>query len=316
MSAAPFLAADIGGTHARMALARTRDDGTVELLDQHRYLCAEHPSLESIVSDFLSTRGKVDDAVIGVAGVVRGEQVISRNVPWPVTLSRLRALGIVRAAAVNDFVAVAHAEQCMNEVDTVPLTPWREHAIGPTLVVGPGTGLGAALRVPVGERTLVLPSEPQQIAFAPGNARELAVLQHWMRGGAGHVGVGQAVSGPGLLNLYRALCEIDGIAPRLQTPAQVADALYDAHAVEAVACFCSLFGSVVGDLVMIAGATRVFVAGGVPLRIKPQLLASDFAARFADKDVMRPVLQQVPVRLVEDPDMGLIGAAAWYLQRR
>lgn len=315
-----FLAADVGGTNARLALVRERGDGGVELLGQRRYLCAEHPSLAAIAADFLAATGaRVDAMAIGIAGVVRGDAIISRNVPWPVSLAQIRALGIADVAAVNDFVAVAHAEQCMNDTDTTLLTPGAAgHAPGPTLVVGPGTGLGAALRVPVGGRTLVLPSEPQQVTLAPGNARELAVLQHWMRQGAAHVGIGHAVSGPGLSNLYRALCELDGARPRLRSSAEVtaaAEQADDPHAREAVSVFCGLFGSLVGDLVMVTGATGVFIAGGVPLKVKAQLLASDFAARMVDKDVMRPVLERVPVRLVDDPDMGLIGAAAWYLAR-
>lgn len=313
-----FLAADVGGTNARLALVRGRGDGTVEILEQRRYLCTDHPSLHAIVADFLGARTGIDAMAIGIAGVVNGDGIISRNVPWPIRLAEIRALGLVDVAAVNDFVAVAHAEQCMNDTDTLLLTPRvAGHVPGPTLVVGPGTGLGAALRVSAGMRTLVLPSEPQQMTLAPGNPRELAVLQHWMRSGAAHVGIGHAVSGPGLLNLYRALCELDGVQPRLQSSADVSSATEadgDTHASDAVAMFCGLFGSVVGDLAMVTGATRVFVAGGVPSKIKPQLLGGDFAARMVDKDVMRQVLEQVPVRLVDDPDLGVIGAASWFLQ--
>jgi glucokinase len=313
-----FLAADIGGTNARLALVRGRGDGTVEILEQCRYLCADHPSLDAIVTDFLGARTGIDAMAIGIAGMVNGDEIISRNVPWPIRLAEIRALGIVDVAVVNDFVAVAHAEQCMNDTDTLLLTPRiAGYAPGPTLVIGPGTGLGAALRVSTGTRTLVLPSEPQQMTLAPGNPRELAVLQHWMRAGVAHVGVGHAVSGPGLLNLYRALCELDGVQPRRQFSVDVSsltEAGGDTHASEAVAMFCGLFGSVVGDLAMITGATRVFVAGGVPSKIKTQLLGGDFAARMVDKDVMRQVLEQVPVRLVEDPNLGVIGAASWFLQ--
>lgn len=313
-----FAAADIGGTNARLALVRARPDGTIEVVRRRRYLCAGHPSLRAILDDFLDAGAKVDAFAIAVAGVVNGDGIISRNVPWPIRLADIRATGIRDVAAVNDFVAVAHAEQCMNEVDTVLLTPGAaSHAPGPTLVVGPGTGFGAALRTSVGGRAMVLPCEPQQVALAPGNLRELAVLAHWMRSGAAHVGIGNAVSGPGLLNLYRGLCELDDIQPRHLSADDVASAATggDAHAIEALSMFCELFGSVVGDLVMMTGATRVFVAGGVPARIKAQLLASGFAARMVNKDVMRPVLERVPVRLIEEPDLGVIGAAAWFLRR-
>ncbi|HEX2083180.1 MAG TPA: glucokinase, partial [Xanthomonadaceae bacterium] len=211
----PFLAADVGGTHARLALVRARAAG-IDILDQRKYLCADFAGLAPIVADFLGTRGMVEDAAIGCAGLRRGDTIVSLNLPWPVSLPEIRALGIARAAAVNDFVAVAHATQCMGPNDGVLLTPDAKpvdapaadaHAteLGPVLVVGPGTGFGAALRVPVGERWLVLPSEAGQVSLAPGNARERDVLAQ-LQGGAGYVSAEQVVSGPGLLRLYRTLC--------------------------------------------------------------------------------------------------------------
>ncbi|HVI58640.1 MAG TPA: glucokinase [Luteimonas sp.] len=314
-----FLAADIGGTHARLALVEARDDGRIEVLHRSHGLCAAQASLEQAVSAFLPRAPRVDAAVIAVAGVVLNGRVISRNLPWPAEPDALRALGIPHVAVVNDFVAAAHAVQCMEAADATLLTPNAHVASdGPVLVVGPGTGLGAALRVPLAGRVAVLSCEPQQMSLAPGNARELALLRHWMEAGTGHVGIGHAVSGPGLLNLYRGLCELDGVAPVLDSPLDVAAAADrgdDARASEAVARFCGLFGSLVGDLVMATGATGVFVVGGVPAKIKPHLLGSDFAARMVDKDLMRPVLERIPVRMVEDPDVGVVGAACWYLQQ-
>lgn len=315
----PFLAADIGGTHARLALVCARDDGHVDVLDEQTYACAAFPGLAPIVADFLSGRGGVDDAAIGCAGLRRGETIISLNLPWAVSLPEIRALGIARAAAVNDFVAVAHASQCMGARDGVLLTPDAAPAEpGPVLVVGPGTGFGAALRVPVEDaRWLVLPSEAGQVSLAPGNARERAVLAQ-LQGSAGYVSAEQVVSGPGLLRLYRTLCTLGGAEPGHDAPAAVAAAAArggDALAAEAVAIFCAAFGSLLADTVLVTGATRVFVAGGIVPKILPLLRASDFVARFLDKGAMRQVLERVPVRLIDHPYKGVIGAASWYLQQ-
>ncbi|GAB3310179.1 glucokinase [Luteimonas notoginsengisoli] len=314
-----FLAADIGGTHARLALVEPRGGDRIAVVHRSQGLCAAHGSLAQVVSALLPQASRVEAAAIAVAGVVQGGRVISRNLPWPVDADGLRALGIPRVAVVNDFVAAAHAVQCMEAADTTLLTPRAGAAAdGPVLVVGPGTGLGAALRVPVAGGVAVLPCEPQQMSFAPGNARELALLRQWMEAGTGHVGIGHAVSGPGLLCLYRGLCALDGVAPVLGSPLDVAaaaDGNGDAHAAEAVSRFCGLFGSLVGDLAMATGASAVFVIGGVAASLKRRLLESDFAARLVDKDLMCPVLERIPVRLVEDPDVGVIGAACWYLQQ-
>jgi len=314
----PFLAADVGGTHARLALVQRRPDGSIEIIDHHKYACADFSSLTAIVADFLAAPGcgPVHDAAIGCAGMRRDDLVISINLPWPISLSELRALGIERVAAVNDFVAVAHAVQCMNPGNSVLLSgPNVVATDGPMLVIGPGTGLGAAYRVPNGLQAMVIPSEAGQMAFAPGNAREMAVLAKMLES-ATHVSNEQIVSGPGLLKLYKALCAIDGAAPRHASPAAVVDAARtgdDAHATEAVRIFCDVLGSLLGDLVMVGGATSVYIAGGIVPKIRDFIDGSHFRTRFANKGVMRTLLEQVPVWLIDNPHKGVIGAASWYL---
>ena len=315
---APFLAADVGGTHARIALVRRAGDGNIEILDHHRYACADYPGLAAIVADFLADPGRpqVHDAAIGCAGVHRGDLVLGTNLSWPVSLSELRTLGIARVAAVNDFVAVAHAAQCMNTSDSVLLGDFAGPAAhGPTLVAGPGTGLGAAIRVPHGDAAAVLPCEAGQLAFAPGNAREIAVLTKMLET-APYVPNDQIVSGPGLFKLYSTLCALDGVGARQDAPAAVVAAARrgdDAHAAEAVRIFCEAFGSLLADLVMASGATSIYIAGGIVPRLRDLFDASAFHARFVNKGMMRQVLEQVPVRLIDNPHNGVIGAAAWYL---
>jgi len=312
----PFLAMDIGGTNARLAMVRRKPDGTIAILAQQQYAGAEFDSLEAITAGFLATHGPVDDAAIGCTGVLRGDQVMSNNLPWPVSMSGLRNLGIARVAIVNDFVAVAHAVQCMNPDHSVLLGGPTVAMPGPALVVGPGTGLGAAYRIPAGNRTIVLPSEAGQIALAPGNPRELAVLAKMMENRT-HVSAEQITSGPGLLKLYRALCALDGVAPRQETPAAVTDAarIGETQALEAVLMFCDMLGSQLGDLVMVGSATSVHIAGGIVPKMRDFVDRSRFRARFTNKGVMRAALDQVPVWLIEHPHQGIIGAASWYAER-
>ena len=126
-----------------------------------------------------------------------------------------------------------------------------------------------------------------------------------------------ALSGPGLLKLYGALCELRGSPSRLLTPAEVTAAALagsDGAAVEALEVFCGLLGSFVGDLVLLYGARGgVYLAGGILPQIQPFLLSSSFAERYFNKGVMRAYLQQVPVRLIEHGQLGVIGAAGWFL---
>ncbi|MFT4178428.1 MAG: glucokinase [Thermomonas sp.] len=319
-----FVAADVGGTNARVGLVRALADGSIEVLDYRRYPCADYPSLTAILADFAKRHvdgGGSRDAVtrmsIASAGVVLDGEVINSNLPWRISLQDLRdTLGLRELHVINDFAAAAHGVHRLDASQSRLLAPGVAAAeAGPVLVIGPGTGLGAAICIPQGTGVVVLPTEAGMAAFAPGNEREIEILR-WLQRRSRHVCTEQLVSGPGLVNIFDALCEVHGAPALLRAPAAISQAARegDAVALEAVQTFCALLGSVIGDLAMIAGATSVHVAGGIVPQLVDFLPDSDFHARLLDKGAMRAVLERVPVRLVENERLGVIGAAGWYLQ--
>jgi glucokinase len=320
---AMFLAADVGGTHARIGLVSRQSDGArpVTVLQYHRYACAEWPSLTAVLQDFV---GQLDQSVhvnrcaVASAGYVLGDAIVNDNLPWPVSIRDIRdSLGIEQLAVVNDFEAVAYATQFLSQADTTPVIATEAPpAEGPVLVMGPGTGLGSAVLLPGKPHATVLATEAGQIALAPGNEREIEILRYLARDRA-YVSFEHALSGPGLLNLYRAISALRDQAPLLNAPSQVTQAALersDAAAVEALDVFCGLLGSFVGDLCLLYGARGgVFLAGGILPQIRDVLLTSSFRQRFFNKGVMRAFLQQVPVRLMEHGQHGVIGAAGLFL---
>ena len=328
----PFLATDVGGTHARVALMAATPAGNqpVSVLHYHRYQCAEWDSLGAVLRDFLDelpgaghgqARTCIHRGVIASAGVLMGDTIVNENLPWPVEVGSLRTrLGLARLAVINDFEAVAWAAQFLGAADTLPVieTP-QPAARGPVLVMGPGTGLGCAVLLPRPGHAQVLPTEAGQISLAPGNEREIEILRILARGRT-RVCFEDALSGPGLLNLYHALCELHGAPVALATPAEITGAAltgHDAIAMETLAVFCGLLGSFVGDLAMLYGASGgIFLAGGILPRIHAYLRTSHFAERFLDKGVMRAFLQKIPVRLIEHGQLGVIGAAGWFLDEQ
>lgn len=319
-AATALLAADVGGTYARIALVNV-GGGSPQVSTFERYRCADFTSLASIFERFIADhRARVSRGAIAIAGYVLDDTIINKNLPWSVSLTQTRqALGLDDLRVVNDFTAVAYATNSVAARDVTPIAAAAAPLEGPVLVVGPGTGLGAAVRIPTTRSTVILSTEAGQSALTASTDLEIDVLRVLLRE-ATHVPVEQIISGPGLANLYAALGTLRGVKTTSRTPREIAESAIDASdalAVESLRVFCGWLGSVVGNLVLVYGAQGgVHLAGGILPQIKDFLVRSDFAARFRDKGQMREVLDRVPVVLVDHGQLGVIGAAQWYVEQQ
>jgi glucokinase len=324
LAATPFLAADVGGTHARVALvqASPADGRRVEVLAYRKFVCANFPGLAELLQTFVGgvvVPVPLRHCVLACAGQVMGDEVLSDNPAWPIHLSQIReALALDELAFLNDFEAQGHALgnplACRGRLLCGP----DRKADGPTLVVGPGTGLGAAVRLPDAAGGGVLTTEAGQMDFAPNSLREREMLAHLAPHG-GYVAYERLVSGPGLLTLYVTSCLLHEKTPVLATPEAVTAAAAsgsDAHAVEAVTIFCATLGSFVGSLAMAFMTTGgVYLAGGFLHSMFALLQRSAFEERFLHGRSVRAFLSRVPVWVTEDGRQGVLGAAEWYLKR-
>lgn len=316
----PLIVADVGGTYARVALVRVAKGRAPEILDFHRHACAAYPSLAAILRDFAERQGasgRSRRAVVAIAGLLDGDTLVNSNLPWPVSLESTRLTAELEGLAlINDFEAVAHAMPYLDPGALSPLSGDGVHSFQwPALVLGPGTGLGAALRFEDGAQP-VLASEVGHAALAAGNALELEVLRLLMARWP-HVDNERVLSGSGLMNLYPCLCKIRGVSPRWSTTEQLIAAAQtgeDALAVECMEVFCGWLGSLVGDLVIAFGAKSVYLAGGISGHIDDFLRRGAFQERYVNKGVLSGVLRQTPVWRVDHGRLGVIGAAAWYAE--
>lgn len=319
----PFLAADVGGTHARVALLRVAHvaDRGIEVLAYHKFACKQFASLAALLKEFMEhdARIPVRHCVVACAGQVMGDEILHDNLAWPIRLSQLRdALGFDDVAALNDFEAFAYAldDPAVRAGRLLCGPDVREP--GPVLVIGPGTGLGAAVRLPGPAGATVLTTELGQMDFAPHTVRERGVLACLVPRG-GYVAYERITSGPGLLLSYVMLCGLDGIEPRLASPEAVTAAALandDAQAVEAVEMFCATLGSFAGSLAMAFMPTGgIYLGGGFLHSIFPLLERSAFVERFLHGRSVRSFLSRVPVRVMEHGRHAVLGAANWYLRR-
>jgi glucokinase len=315
-----LLAADVGGTYARVGLVET-SAAAPAMWKYHKYRCAEYPGLGAILRHFLkeSDNTPIAHGAIACAGYALDDVVINTNLPWKVSLAQIRQdLGLTDLMLVNDFTAIAYATRYVRAHEVTAIASTQQPIDGPVLVVGPGTGLGAAVRIPTGGGLSILSTEAGQAALTPSNELEIEVLRRLMRNGT-HVPMENVLSGPGLSSLYAALAAIRGSdRPKLSPNQITAAAIEDREpiALEAVQVFCGWLGSVVGDLVLLYGAQGgVYLAGGVLPQIREFLLGSDFVQRFRDKGAMRALMERVPVSLIEHGQLGVLGAAGWYLDQ-
>lgn len=317
-----IVAADIGGTNARFALAEIANGRVLSMGDPVTLATDRHASLETAWAAFAARQAAPlpRAAALAIASPIRGEVIKFTNNPWVIQPALLAGrLGLDTHLLVNDFGAVAHA---VAQADDTHF----QHLAGPdqplpkagvVTVCGPGTGLGVAQLVRAGGRYSVLETEGGHMDWAPLDALEDAML-HRLRASYTRVSAERVASGPGLAALYAAMAAIEGRAivqsddelPIWRAAQDGSDPL----AVAALDRFFLILGAVAGDLALAHGARAVVIAGGLGYRLRDRFAASGFAERFVAKGRFRDMMAAMPVKLITHPQPGLFGAAAAFAQ--
>jgi len=319
-----LVAADIGGTHARFAVARLDTAGRVVHLDEPLVLrCADHASLAAAWAVFGDSLGRPlpRAAAIAVAGPVAGDTLTLTNNPWVIRPALLNtALELDSHVLVNDFEAVAYAvgacapDQFSHLGGPDTGLPDR----GTVSVLGPGTGLGVGLLVKQGgDDWQVLPTEGSHGDFSPVDSVEDAILAHF-RQRFGRVSAERVISGPGLTDIHAALAALAGqtILPMDDKSLWgLALAGEDRLAAAALDRFCAALGGFAGNMALAHGAAAVVIGGGLGARLANHLPRSDFAKRFAAKGRFETLMRGLPVKLIRHSQPGLFGAAAAFARK-
>jgi glucokinase len=309
--------ADVGGTHARFALAQIDGGRVVELGEPVTLKTAEHGSFQLAWQEFGRREG-VDlpqEMAMAFAGPVGGELLKLTNNPWVIRPSLIKErLGVDRYTIVNDFGAVAYAVATLGDDDF-------RHVCGPERplpdegmisIVGPGTGLGVAALLRKPDHYEVIETEGGHVDFAPLDSLEDRILAE-LRRSFRRVSVERIASGRGLWNLYEALGTLEGQQLKFRDDKQLWEAALDGSdslANAALDRLCLTLGAVAGDMALAQGAAGVVIAGGVGLRIADYLPQSGFRDRFFAKGRFERRMDEMPVKLITHPQPGLYGAAA------
>jgi glucokinase len=305
------LVGDIGATNARFALVN--GDGT--LSRSADLICRDHPTIAAAIKAYLAAMEGAAPAraVLAVATTPLGDRVTFTNNPWSFSVSELRQrLGIEHLRIINDFHATAWALPHLTADDVHKVGGGEPIEGAPMGVLGPGSGLGVSAAIRVGDRYEAIAGEGGHVTMAPADARESAVLD-LLRARFGHVSAERVLSGPGLVNLYCALCEIDGKQAADLSAAEITQAGARgecSYAGTAVEMLCAMLGTVAGNLALTLGARGgIYIAGGIVPKLGEAFARSKFRERFEDKGRFRAYLATIPTLVITRPHAALIGAA-------
>ena len=311
----PRLVGDVGGTNARFAWQATAG---APLTDVVTLPCADHATLEAAMQHYLAKldKGSPQCAAIGIANPVVGDQVRMTNHHWSFSIEAVRQLlGLKRFLVINDFTALALSLPALSSDELRQVGGGQAVPGLPMGLLGPGTGLGVSGLLPAreGQRAIPINGEGGHVTLAAADAQEEAVIRR-LRERFGHASAERALSGPGLVNLYVALCEVHGLSAQAMQAADVtsrAAAGEDSICVEALDLFFSFLGNVAGNLALSLGARGgVYIGGGIVPRLGAAIDRSRFRERFEAKGRFGSYLQPIPTLVVDARiSPALLGAA-------
>ncbi len=317
---------DIGGTNARFSLANRDRDGTIQLAHTRQFATADFATFSECFSCYLSETaesgraGDDNSACFAVAGPVSDGKVQFTNNRWSIHQGLLcDEFRLQRLEIINDFAAMASSLPWLQAEDVVILqkgSAGADHRDQPKAVVGPGTGFGVAGLVPSASGWIPVSTEGGHRSFAPESEAEFQLYKQ-LCDDNGYLAVEDLISGPGLCNIYQALCQIQQQPAENLPPEQITAAALSGEstlAEETLNFFCNVLGSVCGDAALSYGATGGFyLAGGILPQVEDFLIQSAFLERFNNKGQFRLYLKNIPVYLIVRRNTALTGAAAWAL---
>lgn len=305
-----FLLADVGGTHTRLGTggADGLDTNTLETFRN-----ADHAGLAPILSSYLARYpGPVTAICAGVAGPVRGDTSQLTNLDWSIDANVLQeATGAENVHLINDLQAQGYALDDLPGDRITQVFPGAASAPYATrLVMGLGTGCNIAVVYSTSQGLFVPPSETghTNLPFRDGDAG--ALIAHLAQTHY-HRPVEAALSGAGLSRIFRYLTGDTLPAAEIIR----FHAKGDIEATAALTLFTEILGTVAGDVALAHMPTGgIYLIGGLARAVAPHLAGLGFLTHFTAKGPYTPILQDIPIFLIDDDTAALYGCARYLMQ--
>lgn len=315
-SAPCLLVGDIGGTNARFALADLNSPGFSK---EKTLKCRDYKSADVAINAYLKAIDAPHPDIIcfAAAGPVIDGNVRFTNNHWSLDTGDLEgAFSGASVRLLNDFEAIAYSipqlgvNDCIQVGSPTPADLTRpDFSIG---IIGPGTGLGAAGLLQKYDRATPIIGEGGHVGFAPETAVQVKLLAQ-LADQFERVCDERLVSGPGVVNIYRALGNIRGVKLADKGAAEIfalASENVDAIASETVEIFFEVLGQVAGNFALSIGAhDGIFIGGGIVARNPELIVNSQFRAGFERKGRHRSLMEKIPTHVIVHLQPGLLGAS-------
>jgi glucokinase len=308
----PVLIADIGGTNTRFSIIPDRAGEPIAFptVKTGSFASIDDAIRETVLA---TSAARPRSAVFALAGPIHSDKVPLTNSSWVVEPARVvKSAGLSELVLLNDFEALAMALPALKPEDIEAIGGGRMRPEGAKLVLGPGTGFGAAGMLHVRDLIVPVPGEGGHIELGAQTDRDDEIFAKLDRmGGGRRISAEWLVSGPGLIRLYRAVAATKGGDAPLTHASQISAAGLagdDPFAVEAVHLFATYLGRTAGDLALVLMATGgVYLAGGVSRLLAKFLQKSGFRAAFNDKWPHRAMMESMATVVITHPSPALVG---------
>ena len=340
-----LLAGDIGGTKTILRLVEvtevTLTEKTFKTIREAQYISASFPDLVPMVREFLAQDEYIKPqlACFAIAGPVVNNTCNLTNLHWILDTKRLELeLDIPKISLLNDFAANSFGILGLKDFDVHTLQAGEARDESPIAVIGAGTGLGEAFLVPQGKKYQIFASEGGHTDFAPRNDLEMDLLRYLRKKiGVEHVSVERVVSGQGIASIYQFLRdsgygeESPEISERIKIWEQETQKTIDPAAIISQAAFkqsdrlcektmdvfIEAYGAETGNLALkLLSYGGIYIAGGIAAKILPLMQDGRFLNTFKDKGRVSTLIEAVPVHIVLNPQVGLVGSVLYALQNQ
>ena len=333
-----LLAGDIGGTKTILRLVNAED--SLQSLYEVRYPSHDFPDLVPMVQTFLAAAEQElgqsfspQKACFAIAGPVVNHTSKVTNVGWTLEADRMsQVLAIPKISLINDFEAVGYGVLGLSESDLHVLQAGHPQEKAPIAVLGAGTGLGQGYLIHTGESYQVFGSEGGHADFAPRSELEFQLSRYLLnKHNIERISAERVVSGQGVVAIYQFLrdrqfaaesAEVGEVVRAWESQVRREKTVDPAAAIAKAALenrdllsektmqmFVESYGAEAGNLALkLLPYAGLYIAGGIAAKILPLIQEGGFLNAFIHKGRMSSILKRIPIHIVLNPQVGLIGA--------